>query len=204
MEHHPVETITFDLVGPGAPGGFRGYPNLGGPKSPTSSTGGTVLATLFTVGATGFNLDGYWFWCCSTGQDLTAPSFALWRATTIVNGVLIPAGTVAGNTMVAGQWNFTPVPVPVPLSAGTAYKAQVGLQNSFPFDSGWYGPAGPCWDGISNGPLLLYSGADASNPGPFGADQCTFIAGSGDPTVGYAASASGDFNGFLDVQVSTV
>jgi hypothetical protein len=168
VEHSPVLTASFDLVGPGASGGFRLYPDLNGPRAATGFSGPICLALSFTVSSPGFSLDGYWWWCCLSGQSSSAPAFALWRAASPLSGVLLPAGNATGNPLTVASWNFTPVATPVPLTAGTAYKAVVGMNDSFPFTAGWYSLTGPGWNGVVNGSLIGYSGPGAGNPQPFG------------------------------------
>lgn len=203
VEHEPSQVVHFNISGPGASGGFRLYPDLNGPQTPASNTGGYLLGLTFTVTSPGIFFDGYWMWGCKSGQDTTGYNFALYHLTNTSTGTLLPAATILSQTIGLGQWTFIPSPSAVALTAGLAYTAVVGFSDSFPFTSGWWAPNLPGWNGITNGPLTAYSDASGSNPGPFSQLQCVFSLGTSDPTAGIPGSGSSAFNGWLDVQVGT-
>lgn len=203
VEHVPCETVTFDLGSTPPAQLFRLYVSMFGPATAATNSGGIVFGTVFTITQNGCSLSGYSQWCCNTGQDTTGPNFSLWRLTGTFTGVLIPAGTVTGTTMTAGQFNDTFLNTPVPLNAGTIYVVQMGLDNGFPATTGFWGTSGTGYRGLVNGPLEAFSDQGASNQAPDSQAQCTFGAGTNDPTAAFVDNNNGSFNAWTDVLIST-
>lgn len=171
-----------------------------GPAASNAFTGNIVLGTLFKVTAAGYQLTGYGLWRCDTAQSATA-SFALWQATGAGTGTLVASSAVSISGMTAGAWNYVPLSPPLNLASGTAYKAQCGIVNNFPFQSGMFN-AGVYKNGIINGALTCFSDAAGTLPDAFSDGQCTFATTSSDPSALYVTSVNNGFNGWLDVQVA--
>jgi hypothetical protein len=61
-----------------------------------------------------------------TGQPTAAQTFALWAVYDDGIGALVPAATVKSDILTAGQWNYVPLPTPLPLAIGACYNACTG------------------------------------------------------------------------------
>ena len=133
-------------------GTFRLFPSTNGPSTPVSYGGPFLAGVLFEVTTGGIWFDGYWWWVCPSGQSTTAQPFALWA---VYNGgsggALVPGSTVTSGTLVAGQWNYVPLPSPIPLAMGACYNACTGFTGSFPDTNGQYGSGGSYAPGSPTG-----------------------------------------------------
>jgi hypothetical protein len=203
VEHIPTETVTFDLGTTPPPVQYRLFVDLPGPLSATAATGGNLFATMFQVLTPGCKVVGYSYWCCKTGQSTAPVNFSLYQLTGPTAGALQPASHVTGPTMTQGAWNDAFLPTPVPLSVGPAYAVEVGVVDSFPFTNGFWASTGVGYTGMTNGPLQAFSDQGASNPAPFSFPQCSVGGGSSDSTIGLGSTASGSFNGWVDVLIAT-
>lgn len=173
--------------------------------------GNFISGTSFAVAGGGKWLTGYWWWVAATGQSTSPVKCALWSATSLNTGVVIPAATVTSGTLTPGQWNFIPLSAPVQLAAsldpgnstnGSAYIAAVGVNGAFPDTNGYWAGAGAGAAGIANGPLTAYSAQSGSLPGPYGLPQGLFATGGSDPSVTMPNQASSVDNFWVDVAVS--
>ena len=130
--------------------------------------------------------------------------FALWTTTSISSGTYQTGSLVTSGTMTLG-WNYIPYTVPVPLTAGTEYKATTGTTANFPITQFQFGTAGPYVNGITNGPLFAWSdgsGAGGTNPDTFGSAQGSFSSpGDTNPSHNYPQSAFNSSNFWIDVVV---
>jgi hypothetical protein len=188
---------------PAIPPGYRLFPSTYGPGSSVSYGGVIVQGILFEVTDPGMVLRGYWFWRADSPQSASA-SFALWQATGFGTGTLISNSSASTSTMVAGQWNYVPLPGSLALTSGTAYKAVVGVSGNFNDTTGQFDTGGPYVGGITNGPLTAFSavaGTGGTLPDVYGDYQCTYDTSTSDPTAVYPASDSSSYNAWIDVQV---
>lgn len=196
--------------------GASGRPGVGSsgtqpPASTTGISGNYVAGTAFKV-TTQCWLEGYWWYVCASGsQTVTAQKFALWSAnrdgSNSQRGSVIAAATVTSGALSPG-WNYVPLATPVPLTVGWTYIGSTGYNpagNGIPYTNAQWGSGDPYSAGIVNGPLTAFSDLSGSNPDPWGWPQGSYISGAtADPTVSLPSSNSGSFNGWLDIQVTTV
>lgn len=188
------------------------------PSNPALTALGGSSGTQFIV-ALGFEaraaqwLDGYWWLVPATGVTATQ-TFCTWCLTGAAAGTVIPASVVtsAATPLIAGQWNFIPLPSPIPLAPNTAYLAQTGYVIGTTFTNQgayWSGggtaPAGiSVLNSLSQVAILAYGDGTSggTNANPWGTAQQTFLVGSGtDPTAHLATSAGGSDNFGLDIQM---
>jgi hypothetical protein len=196
-------TVAIDTAGTFS----RLFPSTSGPGSSGDSNSLITNGAGFKVTSAGLYLYGYYFWRADSAQSASA-SFALWQATGNGTGTYLGTSTKAStSSMVAGQWNYVPLPEPVPLTSGTPYKAVVGFTGTHPLTFNQFGGGDPYAAGITNGPLTAFSsgafsGNPGSNPDPYGNPQMEFLLGSSsDPAVAYPNVAFEDLNLWLDVLV---
>jgi len=149
--------------------------------------------------------DGYWWWVADSDQSTSAQEFALWCVYSgpLGTGLLIPDSSVKSGPLTAGQWNYVPLPEPIPLSIGATYIAAAGVNGSFPNTDNQFGSGDPYGDGIIAGPLVGYSDASGSFPSPFLTSQGVFSTDGSDPTLLMPTDGSQEANFWIDVQVST-
>jgi hypothetical protein len=184
-------------------GTYRLFPAASGPSSPVSYTGPFVSGVVFGVTAGGCWLDGYWWWV-APGQPTTAQKFALWCVyASPDSGSLVPDSTVTSGVLTASQWNFVPLPAPLPLSIGATYVAATGVDGPFPDTNNQFGSGGPYSDGIVNGPLTAYSDASGTRPSPFSTAQGVFSVQGTDPAAVMPIFGSGACNFWMDLQIDT-
>ena len=155
-------------------GTFRLFPTTSGPASPASYGGSFLAGVLFQVTSGGTWFQGYWWWVCPSGQSTAPQKFALWAVYNDGLGSLVPGTTVTSAALTAGQWNYIPLPTPVPLAPGACYNACTGFSGSFPDTNGQFGAGEPYGAGIVNGPLSAFSDQSGSNPAPFSMTQGVF------------------------------
>ena len=184
-------------------GTYRLFPTTDGPAAPVSYSGPFIAGINVGVSSGGCWLAGYWWWVCPSGQSTATQTFALWCLSGAAAGSLIAAGSVTSGSLTAGQWNYVPLPNPVPLALGAVYVAATGFSGNFPITNGQFGAGDPYADGIVNGPLTAYSDSSGSLPSPFKTDQGVFSVASSDPTANMPMYGSGSSNFWMDVQVTT-
>lgn len=209
----------FICVAPSVTGPYRLWPNTPGPATPVTYVGQIIQTTYFQVKGGGKWLEGYWWWVCPTGQSTGPYKFALWTLTTGGNGLLVPGSVVTSGTLIAGQWNYVPLPTPIQLApgwdqnsstnGGTVYAAEVGVNGNFPDTTGYFGVvggvAGPGTDGITNGPLFAGScggSVGSTHQVGYGQAQGGFTTAGSDPEVTGAFGQSTVDNFWVDVQIS--
>ena len=196
---------------------YRLFPSTSGPGTAQSYSGPFLSAVCFTVSQGGCFLSGYWWWVCAAGgQNTTATKCALWSVVTNApSAVLVPGSVVTSGTLTAGQWNYIPLPSPVPLAPGydftssvngSAYVAAIGCNGPFPDTNGYWGTGGPGVGGITSGPLFAYSGTaglGGTQAAPLSLSQGLFSVAGSDPSVTFPGSASNTDNFWADVQIDT-
>ena len=123
-----------------------------------------MCGVVIGVTSGGCWLDGYWWWVCPSGQSTAAQKFALWCLYGSGSGSLVANSTVTSGTLTAGQWNYVPLPTPLPLAIGATYVAATGFTGSFPGTNNQFGSGDPYSGGIVSGPLTAYSDASGSTP----------------------------------------
>ncbi len=186
------------------PGTYRLFDSVNGPSAPVSYSGPFMCGVVFSVTAGGCWLDGYWWWVCPSGQSTAAQKFTHWCMYDAPDsGSLVPNTTVTSGALTAGQWNFVPLPAPVPLAIGATYVAATGFTGSFPDTNNQFGSGEPYGKGIVNGPLTAYSDSSGSLPSPFNTAQTVFSVASTDPTTLMPIYGSSACNFWMDVQVDT-
>ena len=204
---------------------YRLWPSTNGPSSAISYSGPFISGMAFCVTSEAWFM-GYWWWVCGSGGQSTGPTkCALWQVPFVnnENPVLVPGSVVTSGTLTAGQWNYIPLPAPVPLSLGgssgmnppvnggddayalATYVAAIGCNGPFPDTSGYWGSGQTAPNGITNGPLTAFSGTGAGMPAPWptnGAQSqgCFSVVGS-DPSAFFPGSSSGTDNFWVDAQI---
>ena len=106
----------------------------------------------------------------------------------------------SGN-LTAGQWNYVPLPAPVPLAIGATYIAATGFSDGFPITNNSFGSGDPYGSGIVHGPLSAYSDQSGTRPAPFSVNQGSFSVAGSDPTAVMPAYGFDSGNFWMDVQV---
>jgi len=183
---------------------YRLFASTSGPSSPVSYSGPFEAGLLFQVNSGGIWLDGYWWWVCDAGQSTPAQEFALWAVYTAGTGAPVPTATVKSGTLTAGQWNYVPLPEPIPLSIGACYNACTGFSGSFPSTNSQFGSGEPYAAGIASGPLLAFSDVSGTQPAPFSMGQAPYGATSTDPSAVMPVQSYGSGNFWMDLQVTDV
>lgn len=137
---------------------YRLFGDLQGPAAATpTGSAGLVTSLLFEVTTGGCWLDGYWLWVCSEGQTTSPQTFTLWIPYPTKNGAptgeVVAGTTVTSGELVAGQWNFIPLPEAFPLCIATLYQLETGEIGGIPVTGNLWG-SGESWaNGVANGPL---------------------------------------------------
>lgn len=185
-------------------GTFRLFPSTNGPSSPVSYGGPFEAGVLFEATSGGTWFDGYWWWVCPSGQSTAAQQFALWAVYNGGNGgALVPGSTVTSGGLTPGQWNYVPLPAPIPLAIGACYNACTGFSGSFPSTDGQFGSGDPYAAGIVSGPLSAFSDQSGTLPAPFYMSQGVFSVAGTDPATNMPANGSSATNFWIDLQVGT-
>lgn len=184
-------------------GTYRLFANTNGPDTPVSYSGPFVCGVVMGVTSGGCWLDGYWWWVCQSGQSTSPQKFALWCLYGSGSGSLVSDSTVTSGTLTAGQWNYVPLPAPLPLTIGATYVAATGFNGNFPITDNQFGTGDQYSAGIVSGPLTAYSNASGSRPSPLNTDQGVFGVASADPAASLPAYGSSAANFWMDVQVTT-
>ena len=168
------------------------------------SYGGPFLTgILFEVTAGGMWFEGYWWWVCASGSPTSGQEFALWNVTGQTQGTVIPGSVVTSGTLTAGQWNWIPLPAPLPLAIGTCYNACTGFTGGFPNTNNQFGSGQPYAAGLTNGPLTAYSDSSGSLPSPYSISQGVFGASGNNPSVTMPTQGSNSANFWMDLQVTS-
>ena len=184
-------------------GTYRLFQSASGPSSPVSYTGPFTCGVVFAVTTGGTWFDGYWWWVCPSGQSTSAQKFALWCVYNSGSGSLVAGSTVTSGALTAGQWNYVPLPAPLPLAIDATYVAATGFSDSFPDTNNQFGSGDPYSGGIVNGPLTAYSDASGSLPSPFNTAQGVFSVAGSDPAAVMPIYGSNACNFWMDLQVDT-
>ncbi len=199
-----VSGFASAAVAPPPAGTFRLFAGVNGPDTPISYSGPFMSGVVFGVTSGGCWLDGYWWWVCPSDQSTAPQTFVLWSMYAAPdNGSIVPDSTVTSSALTAGQWNYVPLPAPVPLALGATYVAATGFTGSFPDTPNQFGSGDPYGDGIVSGPLTAYSDSSGSLPSPFNTAQSVFSASSSDPTTLMPVYGSTACNFWMDVQIDT-
>jgi len=189
---------------------YRLFPSTDGPSSPVSYTGDFLAGVKFCLTSTSW-FEGYWWWVCPAGQSTSSQKFALWQVYGAGQGNVVPGSVVTSGNLTAGQWNYIPLPAPIPLSIGNVtgvgaavYEAATGFTGNFPDTSNQFGTGDPFASGITSGPLFAYSDQGASSPCPISptSAQGAFSAAGTDPSANMPDQGSSSSNFWMDVQVS--
>jgi len=193
-------------------GTYRLFPSTSGPSAPTDFGAGFdfVSGMGFWVTQKTMYFEGYWWWVCPSSQSTAPQKFCLWQDTGDADtkgdyGALVEASVVTSGTLTAGQWNWIPLPQPIPLSQYIAYRATTASPRYAPVTNGQFGSGGAYAAGITNGPLFAFADATSGNSGDvnfFQAGNCTWQQGTLDPTSVYPGSGFNGFNLWVDVQVT--
>jgi hypothetical protein len=146
--------------------------------------------------------EGYWWWVCPSGQATSAQKFALWNVTGQGLGAVVPDSVITSGVLAAGQWNWVPLPTPLPLVIGTCYNACTGFTGSFPETKYQFGSGDPYVGGIVNGPLSAYSDSSGTFPSPYDTAQGAFSTAGTDPSLYMPVWGSNSDNFWIDLQVS--
>ncbi|HUB93253.1 MAG TPA: DUF4082 domain-containing protein [Verrucomicrobiae bacterium] len=189
---------------------YRLFSGVNGPSTTSAPTySGNFIAGLeFYVSQGNCWFEGYWWWVCAAGNQLTGPTkCVLWNTTGQGSGQVVPNSTVTSGTLTAG-WNYIPLATPIQLAIGTPYVAAVGVNGPFPSTQSQFDSGDVYAGGIVSGPLVAYSGTTGGNKPPYGNNgQTTFSVAGSDPatTLPLATDSGGDgaTNFWVDVQVST-
>jgi len=186
---------------PPPPGTYRLFPSTNGPSSASGYSGNYLAGVAFEVTGGGIWFQGYWWWVCNSGQQTGAQKFALWQVAGASTGIVIPGSTVTSGALTAGQWNYVPLPTPIPLSINTAYMAATGFACTagFPITANAFGSGGPYANGITNGPLFAYGSSTAL---AHSVAQGAFSTSSADPSAVMPAAAYQNSNFWMDLQVT--
>jgi hypothetical protein len=190
---------------------YRLFPSTNGPSAATSQGSSFVTGLCFTL--TNFSwFEGYWLWVCNTGQSTAPVKCALWSPQNYANvpnsGYVVPGSVVTSGTLTAGQWNYIPLPKPIPLAAGrgpqgaydVSYLAAIGVNGPCGTTTTWWSTNAS--NGITSGPLFGYGTASGFQP-PTGSDQNCYTGSGNDPSL--VMPNTGNENGdqfWLDVQIS--
>ena len=194
--------------------GVAGRPGVGSsgtqpPASVTSTSGGWLLGTQFSVTGQMAWLNGYYVWVASNG-DTGAQKFALWNHYGASGGgqTVISGSTVTSGTLTAGAWNYVALSTPIQLAPGMQYVAATGwtVTNGIPLTTAQFGGSEPYSGGITNGILTGWSSSVGTNAFPgvntlTGQGVFSNVLGS-DPGAAMPNNGSDSDNFWVDVQVS--
>jgi hypothetical protein len=191
---------------------YRLFPDTSGPAAPVDFGSGFefVSAVGFELTQSTLYFEGYWWWVCGTDQSTAPQTFCLWQDTADLDlqgedGVVVEASVVKSGDFVAGQWNWVPLPQPIPLSKYVSYRAATASPRYAPTTNGQFGQNGPYATGITNGPLFAFadnSSGNSSDVSHYQLNNCSWTDNTLDPTSQYAGGGSSGFNVWLDVQVT--
>jgi hypothetical protein len=191
---------------------YRLFPTTDGPAAPVDFGSGYefVSAMGFWVTQPTMYFEGYWWWVCGTEQSTAPQTFCLWQDTDGADqkgdlGALVEASVVTSGDLVAGQWNYVPLPAAIPLTQYLAYRAATATPRYAPATNGQFGEGGVYAQGITNGPLFAFADVTSGNSGDvdfFQPSNCTYQEGTLDPTSVYPGLGYDGLNLWMDVQVT--
>jgi hypothetical protein len=193
---------------------YRLFPATNGPSTVVTFSGSLICGVTFMVTSEAY-FEGYWWWVAPSGQSTSPVKCALWCEKS-GSGDLVPGSVVTSGTLTAGQWNFIPLPAPIPLSLGASaatwpasngaasYVAAIGVNGSFPETQHQFGTGNPFSAGITSGPLTAFSAPSGTLPSTWSNNQGCFTTGGSDPAVTMPRAADNDANLWVDVQVTNV
>lgn len=191
---------------------YRLFPTTNGPNTPVDFGAGFefLSATGFWITKETIYFAGYWWWVCGTNQSTAPQTFCLWQDTANLDGqgeqgVVIQDSVITSGNFVAGQWNWVPLPHPIPLTQYVSYRAATGSPRYAPTTDGQFGSNGIYATGITEGPLFGFADASSGNTKDvdfYQGNNCSWQDGTLDPTSMYPGLGSNGFNVWLDVQVT--
>lgn len=195
---------------------YRLFPSTNGPASAVSFGPGNFIAGVaFTISGGGKWLEGYWWWVAPSGGLTAAVKCATWSAQSSGSGTVVAGSVVTSGTLASGQWNWIPLASPVQLAPGydpndstngSAYIAAIGVNGNFPDTLSMFNSGDVYAAGITNGPLVAFSGLTGSKKPPYSLGQGLFSVAGSDPstTMPNQTDGSGDggSNFWVDVQVT--
>ena len=125
---------------------YRFFPSTDGPSTPVDFGAGFefVSATGFCVTGKTLYFEGFWWWVCPAQQSTAPQTFCLWQDTGDADqkgdfGAVVEASVVTSGALVAGQWNFIPLPAPIPLTQYVSYRAATASLRYAPATNGQFG-----------------------------------------------------------------
>jgi hypothetical protein len=191
---------------------YRLFASTNGPDTPVDFGSGFefVSGTGFCVTQETTYFEGYWWWVCGTNQSTAPQTFCLWQDTGDLDllgdlGALVETSVVKSGELVAGQWNFIPLPEPIPLTQYISYRAATASPQYAPTTNGQFSAGGVYATGITSGPLFAFADSSSGNSGDvsfFQKNNCSWADNSLDPTTTYPGAGSAGLNVWLDVQVT--
>ncbi|MGH3401100.1 MAG: hypothetical protein ACRDRJ_01040 [Streptosporangiaceae bacterium] len=191
---------------------YRLFPDTNGPSTPVDFGPGFdfVSATGFCVTEGTIYFQGYWWWVCGTEQSTAPQTFCLWQDTDDLDeqgdlGVVVEASVVKSDNLTAGQWNFIPLPQPIPLTQFISYRAATASPRYAPTTNGQFGSGGVYATGITSGPLFAFADATSGNRSDvsyYQSNNCSWGDNTLDPTSAYPGEGSQGLNVWLDIQVT--
>ena len=191
---------------------YRLFAGTDGPSTPVDFGSGFefVSGTGFCVTQETIYFEGYWWWVCGTEQSTAPQTFCLWQDTGDLDllgdlGALVEASVVKSGELVGGQWNWVPLPKPIPLTQYISYRAATASPRYGPTTDGQFGAGGVYATGITSGPLFAFadtSSGNSSDVGWYQKNNCSWADNSLDPTTTYPGAGSSGLNVWLDIQVT--
>ncbi len=192
-------------------GPWRLFPSTSGPGTATSNSGSLIVGASFQVTQGVEWFQGFWWWCCGSGQSTSPVKCALWNAGAAAGGGAFTGSVVSGSvvtsgTLTAGQWNWIPLSAPVQLAIGTVYIAAIGTgSGNYPDTAAQFGSGDPYSAGIQNGPLDAFSAQNGTNASGYTAvSNGMFTTAGTDPSTSMPNQASTTYDNYwVDVQVTS-
>jgi hypothetical protein len=193
---------------------YRLFPSTSGPATAISYGGSFLAGVAVTVTTGGAWFSGYWWWVASNAPT-TGVKFALWSLTSSSGGSVVSGSTVTAGTLTASAWNFVPLATPLLLAPGfdpvtstngSVYVAAAGFTGNFSDTNSMYNSGDTYAAGITNGPLVAYSGKTGTLPAPYSLGQGLFSTAGADPSVNMPnqtdSGGDGGSNFWIDVSIS--
>jgi hypothetical protein len=151
----------------------------------------SLLGTLFTVTEDCY-LVGYRWYVVDGTQPASGVKFGTYQVTGDGTGTYLPASSVTSGTLTVGTApNDVMLGTPMALTKDQPYCCVVGT-DSGPATQDYWGFGGPGANGLTSGPLNVYSaqsGDQATDPEPNGNEQSLYSLGSDDPSSGFPTSS---------------
>src|ERR1700749_3404457 len=98
VEHPPVSVVSFDLGSLTGGATFRLFGDLQGSLASVSLPGVPITQGMMFTVTVDCLFSGYWWWVCPSGQPTIPVSAALWQATALNTGTLLPAGNATSGS----------------------------------------------------------------------------------------------------------